>query len=65
VHVCRFDIKQLVAEFRALRASVLRLWAEACAPETTHTQDMVRFNEAIDQAISESVTFFSNQLSRE
>ena len=29
------DINQLVAEYRALRASVLRLWIDACPLETT------------------------------
>jgi len=60
-----FDIKQLVAEYRALRAGVLQLWAEACKPGTTNVRDMMRFNEAIDQAIAESVTFFSHKLAEE
>ena len=29
-----FDINQLASEYRALRASVLRLWTESCQPET-------------------------------
>ena len=28
-----FDINQLVAEYRALRASVLRVWMDACQPD--------------------------------
>src|SRR6185437_3678600 len=28
-----YDINQLAAEYRALRASVLRLWTKACQPE--------------------------------
>ena len=28
-----FDINQLAAEYRALRASVLRLWIDACQPD--------------------------------
>jgi signal transduction histidine kinase len=54
-----FDINQLVAEYRALRASVLRLWMDECAPDSHHVDDMVRFNEAIDQAVGESVRFFT------
>src|ERR1700758_3742082 len=50
-----FDINQMAAEYRALRASVLQLWADTCQPETTDTEDMLRFNEAIDQAVAESV----------
>ena len=57
-----FDINQLVAEYRALRASVLRLWTDACAPDVPHAEDVIRFNEAIDQAIAESVDFFSMQV---
>lgn len=58
-----FDIKQLVAEYRALRASVLRLWSERF-PSGVDSDfgDVIRFNEAIDQALTESVDFFSYQV---
>jgi signal transduction histidine kinase len=59
-----FDIKQLASEFRALRASVLRLWMDACQPDPPHLDDIVRFNEAIDQALAESVAFFSAHVER-
>lgn len=57
-----FDINQLAAEYRALRASVLRLWIHACQPESPHADDIIRFNEAIDQALAESISFFSVQV---
>jgi signal transduction histidine kinase len=57
-----FDINQLAAEYRALRASVLRLWTNACQPEAPHLDDMIRFNEAIDQALAESIGFYSTQV---
>lgn len=57
-----FDIAQMTAEYRALRASVLRRWVNACEPARTDLQDMIRFNEAIDQAIAESVSSFSTQV---
>lgn len=57
-----FDIKQMASEYRALRASVLRLWADACQPEPPHLDDMIRFNEAIDQALCESIAFFSDKV---
>lgn len=57
-----FDINQLSAEYRALRASVLRLWLDASTPDGTDLDDIVRFNEAIDQAIGESISFFSAQV---
>lgn len=59
-----FDIKQLAAEYRALRASVLRLWMDESEPLPPHLDDMIRFNEAIDQALAESVAFFSDQVDR-
>lgn len=53
-----FDINQLVAEYRALRASVLRLWVDFSPLDKTGTDDIIRFNEAIDQAVAESVGHF-------
>lgn len=54
---------QVMAEFRALRASVLRLWARTAAIATAEEiEDMVRFNEAIDQAQSESMARYSKLL---
>ena len=57
-----FDINQLAAEYRALRASVLRLWMEECEPDDISLDDVVLFNEAIDQAIVKSIGFFSAQV---
>ncbi|MBW8769343.1 MAG: sensor histidine kinase [Gemmatimonadetes bacterium] len=55
-----FTVSQMVAEFRALRASVTRLWlAEHADAAHTDLTDLIRFNEAIDQAIAESVSRFS------
>lgn len=55
------EIKQLVSEFRALRASVLRLWIESQPLDLAGLQDVMRFNEAIDQALAESVAYFSEK----
>jgi signal transduction histidine kinase len=57
-----FDINQLAAEYRALRASVLRQWMNACLPEEPHVEDIIRFNEAIDQALAESISIFSAEV---
>lgn len=59
-----FDINQLVAEYRALRASVLRLWIDASPLDEASGKEIVRFNEAIDQAIAESVGDFHAQVER-
>ena len=60
-----FDINQMAAEYRALRASVLHLWEERGDPAGTDYRDMLRFNEAIDQALAESVAFFSAKVTEE
>lgn len=55
-----FTIDQLVSEYRALRASVLQLWGQASHNTLlTDPEDITRFNEAIDQALAESVSRFS------
>lgn len=60
-----FTIVQMVSEFRALRASVTRLWL-ARQPDgaATDLDDLIRFNEAIDQAVAESVSHFSQAVER-
>lgn len=59
-----FTIQQLVAEFRALRSSVLTLWGDTAVWDADAMHDAGRFNEAIDQAIAESVDFFSEEVNR-
>jgi signal transduction histidine kinase len=59
-----FQINQMAGEYRALRASVLRLWMDSCQPEAPHWDDIIRFNEAIDQALAESIAFFSEEVDR-
>lgn len=58
-----FTLGQMVSEYRALRASVTRLWrAAAEPPDGTAFEDLTRFNEAIDQALGESVTRYSRNI---
>ena len=57
-----FDINQLAAEYRALRASVLRLWTDAHPDAPDLLDQLMRFNEAIDQALAESIGFFHTQV---
>jgi signal transduction histidine kinase len=54
-----FTIGDLIAEFRAIRASVLRRWAEAQPPDGTDIREVTRFNEAIDQTLAQSVELYS------
>lgn len=58
--VSGFSLVQLTAEFRALRASVLRLWLPSISEfnQEVH-EELVRFNEAVDQALAESAVTFS------
>ena len=56
-----FDLKQLGSEYRALRASVIRLWkAQITEFDNSEFNDLMRFNEAIDQALAESIASYSN-----
>lgn len=55
-----FGVNQMVAEYRALRACILRLWAEERPLNAASLQDLIRFNEAIDQAVAESLAEFSS-----
>lgn len=57
-----FSLNQLMAEFRAIRASVLRQWARALPQAEANVEDVMRFNEAIDQAITASIARYSNKL---
>lgn len=60
-----FSLLQLSAEYRALRATVLRLWLpEVKMMSSTTVNEMVRFNEAIDQALAESIVTFSARSDR-
>lgn len=51
-----FDPLELMAEFRALRASVTRLWEQKRSRIEADYFEMVRFNEAIDQVQTEGFT---------
>ena len=57
--------QQVVAEFRALRASVIRLWEKSVATCTNvvDAAGVTRFHEAIDQALAQSVTQSEQMLS--
>ena len=60
-----FTVVQMVAEYRALRASVIRLWTRQqgqLGPEDI--DDLTRFNEAIDQSLAESVTRFDQDVEK-
>ena len=58
-----FNIDQMVSEYRALRASVVKLWRARDRPfDRSDFDDLTRFNEAIDQAITESLSNYTKTL---
>lgn len=63
-HAAGFDLARVVSEFRAMRASVLALWrrSESTSGKTPAIEDIARFNEAIDQALGESVARHSHDV---
>ncbi|HZP65845.1 MAG TPA: HAMP domain-containing sensor histidine kinase [Rudaea sp.] len=58
------EIKQVVAEFRALRAVVIRLFQQHEPSDEFRAADIVRFDEAVDQAVSETLAAYTMELDR-
>jgi signal transduction histidine kinase len=64
-HLSGFDLIQLGAEYRALRASVLRLWGAKLSKEHQRAlADVTRFNESVDQALAESIGRYADEVAR-
>lgn len=60
-----FDVNQTTAEYRALRASVIRLWMESGpALERDAVLELTRFNEAMDEALAASILHFAAEGAR-
>jgi len=53
-----FDTVEMISEFRALRASVIKLWRGEWTKIDDVLPDLLRFNEAIDQIMTESLSSF-------
>jgi signal transduction histidine kinase len=61
-----FDLWAVIAEYRALRASVLRLWRESDpTPDRRDVDDLTRFNESIDQSLTHAVRGYVHQVERD
>lgn len=61
--VSGFTLSQLIAEYRALRANVLKLWQRDRAdisPDSAH--GTIRFNEAVNQSLAEAAVAYSDKL---
>lgn len=60
-----FDILAVVAEYRALRASVIRLWRESGPdPDRRDLADVTRFDESIDQSLADAVRSYTAMIDR-
>jgi signal transduction histidine kinase len=63
--VSGFELWAVVAEYRALRASVLRLWRESePVPDLRDLDDVMRFNESMDQSLTHAVRSYAEQVER-
>jgi signal transduction histidine kinase len=67
IHVSRriesgFDLVQIVAEYRALRSCVLRMWRQSYPDSFVGgAEEITRFAEAIDQNVAEAVPFYQER----
>ena len=59
-----FDLVQLFAEFRALRASVMLSWRRSDEASASHDSldQIMLFNEGMDKALAESVQRYSSEV---
>lgn len=58
-----FTMDQMVAEYRTLRASIIHLWEEQLEEKTRDDLlDLIRFNESIDQQMTESIRHYTKKL---
>lgn len=59
-----FDLVQLFAEFRAMRASVMAFWqrSEGAEANAASVKEITRFNEGMDKALAQSVQRYSGEV---
>jgi signal transduction histidine kinase len=59
-----FDLVQLFAEFRAMRASVMAFWqrSEGAEAASSSIDEITRFNEGMDKALAQSVQRYSSEV---
>lgn len=60
-----FTMNEVIAEYRALRASVVRLWMrEMGQANRSDLDELTRFNEAVDAALCESLKRYTSRIER-
>lgn len=58
-----FDLLEVVSEYRALRASVLRQWRDSGFPShASDVDDVTRFNESIDQSLAKAASSYTKRV---
>lgn len=58
-----FSLTQMVSEYRALRASIIRRWiGQTPSADTTQLDELVRFGEALDEGLTEAIRWYSHRL---
>ncbi len=58
-----FDLRAVVSEYRALRASVLQLWRDSSpTAHESDVDDLTRFNESIDQSLAKAVSSYTKRV---
>jgi signal transduction histidine kinase len=61
-----FTINEIVSEYRAIRASVVRLWTLKVGTDNASSLiELIRFNEAVDESMTESVARYTSRIERE
>jgi signal transduction histidine kinase len=60
-----FDLMEVISEYRALRASVLRLWRDSLPdPHEGDVGDVTRFNESIDQSLLKAASSYTGRVNQ-
>jgi signal transduction histidine kinase len=60
-----FTINEIVSEYRAIRASVVRLWTVKIGSQGSNLLELIRFNEAVDESMTDSVAHYTSRIERE
>ena len=59
-----FRISNMIAEYRSLRTTVSVMWHEETRGDPVGLKQLIRFDEALDHAVSESVRRYTTSLDR-
>jgi len=58
-----FTLPQMLSEYRALRASVIRRWtAQPQGADVDRIDELTRFGEAVDEGLTEAIGWYSRRL---